>query len=443
MHPAVLLPQLADLGKELIRLMVQTREPSTQVDLTKRLSRTVSQATVSREMAKLIRAGLVIKDGVTKNAGFRLTDSARWWATPPGMRTPVNFDMGRIDRYVPNETRWLPDAHAERMRNASDTVAHRLDASTYSRQIAERFLIDLSWASSHLEGNTYDFLDTEILIKYGDPASGKDPRETTMILNHKQAISFMLDRFEQAPIEAKLMEQIHAFLMRDLLEAPNVGTIRTDGVRIGGTAYRPSNDRIALSRALADLTWKAGRVEDPYEAAFVLLIGLSYVQAFADGNKRMGRLSANLPLMKAGLPPLSFMSIDRRSYISGLLAFYELGETELFAEAVTSSYEATTPHYAAAVATQRIPRTVEIQQRKRINQEVAAYVAKVIEGRRPDLAEHVDASFMDLPATDAEVVRSAVRGAVENLSEGNAPLYGITSDDFDAYRDASAPAHVM
>lgn len=440
MHPALLLPRLQGLSLSLVKALAAHEKGLSQIELVQRVGDGRSQSTFSRELKKLIDLGVVVKEGRTRDAKFSLSPEAKWWATNPVLRPKVAFDPGRIASYVPNVTRWLPENASNRMNAARAQFSHQLDASTYSRQIAERFLIDLSWASSSLEGNTYDLLDTEVLIKYGDEAAGKDPREAAMILNHKQAIAFMLDNFESQPIDLPLISSIHAFLMRDLLSSDRVGVIRNDDVRIGGSSYRPSSDKVILTAALGDLLRKASQVDDPYEASFMILAGASYIQAFFDGNKRVGRLACNLPLLKAGLPPLSFLSIDKRAYISGLISFYELGETELLAETVASSYEETTPQYAIATATHRVPRRGELHYRKRIDAAVRDFVDLIVGGEKPEADDFAQRQFEDVPADDAAIAREALLNAITNLTSATAPLHGLSRDRFAEYEAVQSAA---
>ena len=72
-----------------------------------------------------------------------------------------------------------------------------MPAGTYAKQILNRLLIDLTWNSSRLEGNTYSLLDTKRLIDFGEVAEGKEQLETQMILNHKDAIEFLVGSAEE------------------------------------------------------------------------------------------------------------------------------------------------------------------------------------------------------------------------------------------------------
>jgi Fic family protein len=313
-------------------------------------------------------------------------------------------------------------------------VRHHLDASTYSRQIAERFLIDLAWASSRLEGNTYDYLDTEVLLKYGQTASGHDLVEATMILNHKHALVELLETVERPGLDASFAFRIHAMLMRDLLSPEDLGRVRAQDVRISASSYRPTSDRSVLAEDLGSLLWKAEQVADPFEAAFVLLAGLSYLQAFSDGNKRMGRVLSNQPLLAAGKPPMSFIGIDKADYLSGLIMFYEIGDASMLAETVTTAYEQTAPSYAAAIAVHRVPRSVELRERQRIEQELRALVNAMMP---PDQAEpSIRRRFADLPEQDQRDLVATITGILPHLTSANGPAWGIAPDAAARYRNA-------
>lgn len=102
-----------------------------------------------------------------------------------GNRRPPRFHVKAfVDGYVPNETFYLTENDRDRLSESGRPAGPALKAGTYARRIIERLLIDLSWASSRMEGNTYSILDTERLLRYGEVATGKDRKEALMILNH-------------------------------------------------------------------------------------------------------------------------------------------------------------------------------------------------------------------------------------------------------------------
>lgn len=428
MHAIVEIRNLNPQERAVMEALLRNLHPVSQRELMSRMRDAPSQATMSRVMSGLIGRGLLVKEGETRGARFFLTPDARRVATDPRRRTPIPYDPDRVGRYVPNETRWLPEESAARMQAAVDQAGvQRLDASTYCRAIAERFLVDLSWASSNLEGNTYDHLSAELLVKYGQSASGRDRLETAMILNHKAAISAMIDGVEEAFPDAERVYRRHVLMMRDLIDPADLGAVRRNAVRVSATSYHPSSDHVLLAFALSDLLAKAQRVENPFEASFVLLAGLSYLQAFVDGNKRMGRLLSNEPLLRAGMPPLTFIGIDHTPYILGLIEFYETGATGLLGKAVSRSYETTAHDYVQAVSVQRVPHALEIRERARIS----AALGRVFRDRMPDeeIPGLVDALFDDLDDGDRSRMVGILSETANRASPVSAFLYGVTGED--------------
>lgn len=428
MHAILKIRNLTPQERAVMEALLRGPGPVSQRELMTRMRDAPSQATMSRVMSGLIGRGLLVKEGETRGARYSLTPDARRVATDPRRRTPIPFDPDRIGGYVPNETRWLPEQSADRMRAAVEQAGgQRIDASTYSQAIAERFLVDLSWASSNLEGNTYDHLSTEILIKYGESASGRDRLETAMILNHKAAISAMMEGLDETFPDAGAVQRRHVLMMRDLMDPADLGSVRRSAVQISATSYRPSTDHVLLMLVLGDLLTKAGQVEDPFEASFLLLAGLSYLQAFGDGNKRMGRLLSNEPLLRAGLPPLSFIGIDKTPYILGLIEFYEVGSTGLLGDAIAESYEMTTPDYIQAVTIHRVPHGLELRERGRI----ADALGRLFRERTPDagIADLVDEVLGDLDEADRGKMAEILSETADRASPASAFLYGVTEAD--------------
>ncbi|SIQ05859.1 Fic/DOC family protein [Rhizobium sp. RU20A] len=431
MHPIIALRQLDDLQKQIVTLLLRSPNGLAQKDVIAKLANSVSQPTISRAMAKLIENDIVEKTGETRSSLYKLSEAATWFAKPPHHRPEKPYEPHRIGGYIPNVTAWLPVEQRNRMTLAAQGVNQALDASTYSREIAQRFLIDLAWASSSLEGNTYSYLDTEVLLQYGQKATGHDLEEATMILNHKHAIDELIENVGRPVLDQKFASRIHAMLLRDLISPEDLGRVRGNSVRIQGSSYRPEGDAYQLSSDLGQLLWKAEQVEDPFEASFVLLTGLSYLQAFIDGNKRMGRLMSNVPLLWKGLPPISFIGVDRNAYLSGLILFYELGDPSLIAEAVVDGYVENSKNYAAAVATRRVPRSIEFRERTRIDHLVARIVDDQID--ETDARSAALEFFADLEEEDREHLAQIVESIIAAISPENAYAWRVDPEKVEAY----------
>lgn len=444
MHPALAIRALDGLDRQIFQVLARNpNAASSQGQLARQLgANPPSQPTISRALARLINAGIVEKSGTTRNAAFRITPDAAWFAVPDQRRTRIPYDPGRIGSYDPEAAPWLPAAAAATMRAAVPSDGLMLDPQTYSREIGERFLIEMSWASSAMEGNTYSLLETEILIKYAEKAVGRSAEEATMILNHKDAIGWVLDNIEEMTVDAATAFRLHALLMRGLVHPGNLGSVRQHGVGITNTAYVPSEDRIELSMGLSELCARAGRASDPFEASFALLVGTAYLQAFADGNKRLGRLLSNIPLLKAGLPPISFVGVDRQAYAAGMISWYELADAGHVARAVAAGYEVSAPAYRVAAVSRRVPRSVEIRERARFDAELVRYMKAYADGDRTSASDHVDAAFAHVDPDDRVVLAGSFEEVLEAMDDVRAVAYGIPSDVYEAYRaakDAPAP----
>jgi Fic family protein len=246
---------------------------------------------------------------------------------PLHMRERVSYNRDFLENYVPNETIYVPIENRDRLRHEGKRFDEQLAAGTYARQISERLLIDLSYNSSRLEGNTYSKMDTQRLVEEGILAEGKIHEETVMIMNHKEAILFLIENAADIELNSFTLLNLHNLLSQDLLMDPaSCGNVRRIEVDIGGSAYKPLNNPHVLKEMLELILLKARKINDPFEQSFFVLIHLSYLQAFEDVNKRTARLACNIPFIKNNLCPLSFTDVSRDDYSAALLIIYEQNE---------------------------------------------------------------------------------------------------------------------
>jgi Fic/DOC family len=211
---------------------------------------------------------------------------------------PVGYQREFLQAYQPGTTFYLPESLRRQFHDMG-----RTPEGTYARQILGRLLVDLSWASSRLEGNTYSRLDTQNLLEYGQIARGKDAIETQMILNHKAAIEMLIEGVYEVGFDAFTFKNLHAVLSQDLMRDPQAsGRLRRRPVEVSGTVFYPP----ALPQVIEDgfqlLLRKAAAIPDPFEQAFFVMVQLPYLQPFEDVNKRVSRIGANIPLIKHQTP---------------------------------------------------------------------------------------------------------------------------------------------
>lgn len=205
------------------------------------------------------------------------------------------------------------------------------------RKEMERLEIDLSWKSSQIEGNTYSLLETERLLRESKTADGKTKEEAVMLLNHKDALRFILDNPDYLQqLSISRIEDIHTLLTREL--SVDKG-IRHRRIGITGTNYHPLDNEFQIREALSDTCSLINAKSCVFEKALLALVLLSYIQAFSDGNKRTARITSNAILIANGYCPLSFRSVDSIDYKKAMLLFYEQNNIYAIKQIFISQYE--------------------------------------------------------------------------------------------------------
>lgn len=351
---------------------------------------------------------------------------------PRQLRQPVGYKQAFLEEYYPNQTAYLPKKLLDQLHGLGRSPADQTPAGTFARDILNRLLIDLSWASSHLEGNTYSRLDTERLIEFGQAAEGKDALETQMILNHKDAIEYLVHNPEHATLTPPTIIALHAFLSDGLMADPSAcGRIRNRAVEIGGSVYLP----VALPQRLEELfgivIQMASEIHDPFEQAFFLMVHLPYLQPFEDVNKRVSRLAANIPFIRHNLCPLSFIDVPQQAYVDAMIGVYELNRIELLRDVFIWAYERSCQQYVAVKQNLVPPDIFRLRYRRALTEVVAAIIRNneaaaesAICDRMPtEVAENDRDHFIELALEE-----------FKTLHPGNAVRFGIRPLEFAAWQ---------
>lgn len=343
-------------------------------------------------------------------------------------RSHVSYNREFLDKYQPNDTYYLSESARLKLFEIGKTEGNR-PAGTYARQIYNQLLIDLSWNSSRLEGNTYSLLETERLLELGEAAEGKDRRETQMILNHKAAIEFLIESAQDLKINRYTILNIHALLSDELLPDPACGSLRTIPVSIGGSVYFPLGIPQLISECFDQILNKARAIQNPFEQAFFLMVHLPYLQPFEDVNKRVSRLAANLPLIRDNLSPLSFVDVPEKTYINGLIGVYELNRIELLREIFIWAYERSCSRYSTVRQALGEPDPFRIRYRGLRKETVSTVVReslnkkKATEFIRQQAKSHV-------PEKDQMRFIEIVETELMSLHEGNISRYGLRPSEY-------------
>lgn len=353
---------------------------------------------------------------------------------PMNERTPVGYQYEFLEDYVPNQTFYLPAPLRRQLMRMGSTVEAPAAAGTYSRAILDRLLIDLSWASSHLEGNTYSRLDTLRLIEQGRIASGKDGTETQMILNHKNAIELLVENADAARFNRFTLQNLHAALAENLLpDARDEGRIRQHAVLIGQSVYRPLSAPQQIDSAFDSLLAKADAIEDPFEQSFFVMVHLPYLQPFADINKRTSRLAANLPLFRANLCPLTFIDVPEQAYSRAVIGLYETTRIELLRDLYVWAYERSTREYLAIRRELVAPDPFRQQWREVTRQVVYAVISTPAADPLQVITAQVNAL---VPPEEQANVQALIIEELRRLHEGVLARYGLRPAQLGAWQDA-------
>lgn len=348
-------------------------------------------------------------------------------------REPIGYRRDFLLSY-PDNAPYLDEATLKHLHQISRSHQDNVPAGTMARQVLGRLLIDLSWASSYLEGNTYSLLETERLISFGQAAEGKDVLETQMILNHKQAIEFLVESADEIGFNRYSILNLHAILSDNLLPNPEAcGRLRQIAVGIGGSVYSPLSTPQLLDEYFQLALDMAAAISDPFEQAFFALVHLSYLQPFEDVNKRVARLAANIPLVKHNLCPLSFIDVPQKSYIEGILGVYELNRIELIRDVFVWGYERSVKRYLSTREELGEPDPFRMKYRTLLTEIIREIV---LHGAAPAQDVVTTWAAEHIPEDDRRRFINLVLAELKGLHEGNIARFRLRPAEFTAWREA-------
>lgn len=325
---------------EIIEFIKKNQEVSSS-EIFDSLSTSISYATVKRLLSKLIDENLLTKKGQGKSTKYLISptyeilypvDIEKYYEMEIDERAiKESFNLQLISEtlkkcsvFTLNELEQLSLLQKKFEKNIS-----QLSEIEYKKEL-ERLAIDLSWKSSQIEGNTYSLLETERLLKEKETASGKTKEEAVMLLNHKETIDFIVENPDYLiPLSVPKIKDIHSLLTKELGVDKS---IRKRRVGISGTNYRPLDNEFQISEALSNMCELVNSKENIFEKALLLLVLISYIQPFVDGNKRTARIVSNAILMNHKYCPISFRTVDSVEYKKAMLLFYEQNNISSFKE---------------------------------------------------------------------------------------------------------------
>lgn len=448
-----------DLNARIAAEIARHREGIGIVDLSKALAKIVSRRTLQRRLIGLAKKGHISAIGEARARVYRALASADVHATDVGgkndieiyvpispesrdviayirkpiqQRQPVGYDRLFLESYRPNATFYLSQEIRDHLHQIGRSPDGPRPAGTYARDILNRLLIDLSWASSRLEGNTYTRLDTQNLIEHGQAAEGKDRREAQMILNHKDAIELLVEQVEEIGFNSFTFLNLHALLSANLLADPGEsGRLRNRIVEVSGTVFHPLGIPQQIEQYFRLILEKADAIGDPFEQAFFIMVHIPYLQPFVDVNKRVSRLGANISLIRHNLCPLSFIDVPEKAYVEGTLGVYELKQISLLRDVFIWAYERSSQRYLAVRETAAEPDPARLRYREAL----INIIGGIVRGQQRLSAAAVrEAAKSLVPNKDLDRVIEMAIGDLAHLHDGNVSRYRLRLSEYRAWQ---------
>lgn len=418
------------------------------------LNPTVTPRTVQRWLSLLIKQAQVIAIGQARARKYKIAPKKEILipiksliplsigarkieeevSQPLAARKRTTYNRKFLEKYKPNHTYYLPEETRKKLYEMGRSEDGRYPAGTYAKQIFHRLLIDLSWNSSRLEGNTYSLLETERLLENGKAAPKKNLRDTQMILNHKRAIEFLITSAEEIGVNRYTILNLHTLLSENLLpDSAASGRLRSIPVGISHSVYQPPDIPQVIEECFSLVLEKAEQIKDPFEQAFFLMVQLPYLQPFDDVNKRTSRLAANIPLIRNNLCPLSFIDVPEEPYIQGLIGIYELNHIELLRDVFIWAYERSCALYSTTRKVIGEPDPFRMKYRSHIQQAVREVVSNCLDiaGAVQVIRKH---AIETIPSEDQSRFIEIVERELQSLHVGNIARYQLRPKEFELWK---------
>lgn len=388
-----------------------------------------SPSTIYRRLELAIQRGFIHRTGVTSNSSYEATDNLRiemlrkHLSVDLSKRSRVGYNFEWIDDYEPNKSSYLSASDIARLHVRC--LPGSAPLSKLDEHDVSMFMCDLSYASSRLEGNEYDHASTIALAEHHIEKSGGSYRDKVMILNHRDAARFIIDSTKSGDksfgINQHVLRGIHSLLSQDLLKDPMMcGSLRTGHVEIYQSSYIPLDRPELISACFDKITVKAAAIKDPFEQAFFLLVHLPYLQPFQDCNKRTSRVICNIPLLRGGVTPISWMDATNRprDYTDAIVAIYELNDTLMLSNIFVDCFMRSAERFSL-LQREKNPDPVAARYRPEIKACIRARVLEGVESISPNVAVDDIADFIVyIDQALATLQKNEVEGVRYGLTKG-------------------------
>ena len=382
------------------------QEPTTRSDVIQGLKLTESPSTVYRWLNDAVSQGLVHRTGDLKSAAYNASVTLRAEIMRRNVRQDVNnrprvgYITEFMESYQPGTSHYLDKNDLAKL--MARCPPGTMPMANFSDHELSMFMNDLSYSSSRLEGNQYDLAGTIALLEHDIANASLPLRDKIQIINHRQACRFLIDGVrdsvrdgtESFQLSSTNVRSVHLLLASDLLGDQQLcGTLRTKQVGIRSSSYVPLAIPAQIKHEFEKMIAKANRIKNPFEQAFFLLVHMPYIQPFADCNKRTARVVCNLPLLRGGITPLSWLDTDQRDYTEACLAIYEHNDPALMAEVFVHSFMRAAERFSD-MQRQREPDPISAMYRPEIRDTIRARILHDEEYISPNISLDNAADFL-------------------------------------------------
>ena len=446
------------IENDILKVFSSTQEISQAIsieELSKKLEHRFPRRTLQRYLAALVKGKKLILSGSGRGSRYQITNNDNKNLTvlsnssapklsplsqeirslihrPTHEKNKVGYNKKFLYSYKPNKTFYLSSELRNHLTAIGKQPEKKLPAGTYARKIFTRLLIDLSWNSSRLEGNTYSLLETERLLELGETAQGKEAHETHMILNHKAAIELLVEEAKNMTFNRYTLFSIHALLSQNLLsDSSACGRLRTIAVGITGTLFHPLDNPHLIAEYFDKILETALVINDPFEQSFFIMVHLPYLQPFEDVNKRVSRLAANIPLVRGNFSPLSFIDVPQQDYVDAILAIYELNRIELMRDLFVWAYERSCARYSMIQKIIGDPDPFRLRYRTAIADLINHIVCSAM--NKKETIPFIQQQSKKLPLEDQSKFIEITETELMSLHEGNIARYKIRPSEYKAW----------
>ncbi len=187
--------------------------------------------------------------------------------------------------------------------------------STEIKRLSREFIIENTYHSNAIEGNTLTLRETALILQEGLTIAEKPVKEHLEAIGHKDAFEYILKLSEtNASLTERTIRTVHSLVLID--DAENKGIYRTVPVKISGAVQIPPPPYLVpeqMEQLLVDYETSRQK-KHIIETIAEFHLRFENIHPFINGNGRTGRLIMNFELIKAGLLPINIKFTDRRKY---------------------------------------------------------------------------------------------------------------------------------